>query len=114
MTDYNDGKIHGWNGGECPVHPKSVVQVWFRSDMSRAEECAEAWNWAHGDGEEIHDDGGDIIAFRVTKAHREPREWWIVTPPNTLGYVIAAYTSQRAAENCRQPGEAVIHVREVL
>jgi transposase len=29
MIDYNDGKWHGWNGGECPVHPESVVEyVW--------------------------------------------------------------------------------------
>ena len=23
--EYNNGKWHGWNGGECPVHPKTVV-----------------------------------------------------------------------------------------
>lgn len=29
MTDYNDGKWHGWNGGECPVHLRSIIdQVW--------------------------------------------------------------------------------------
>lgn len=27
MIDYNNGKWHDWNGGECPVHPKSVVEV---------------------------------------------------------------------------------------
>ncbi len=27
MTNYNDGKWHGWNGGECPVHPDSEVEV---------------------------------------------------------------------------------------
>ena len=26
-TDYNDGKIHVWSGGECPVHPKSEVEL---------------------------------------------------------------------------------------
>ena len=31
MTDYNDGKWHGWNGGECPVHPESELKVWFQS-----------------------------------------------------------------------------------
>ena len=24
MVDYNDGNWHGWDGGECPVHPESV------------------------------------------------------------------------------------------
>lgn len=27
--DYNNGRWHGWNGGECPVHPKSVVLFIF-------------------------------------------------------------------------------------
>ena len=27
MTNYNDGRWHGWNGGECPVHPETVVVV---------------------------------------------------------------------------------------
>lgn len=31
MTDYNDGKIHGWNGGDCPVHPETEVLVWLRN-----------------------------------------------------------------------------------
>ena len=25
--NYNDGRWHGWNGGECPVHPETVVVV---------------------------------------------------------------------------------------
>lgn len=29
MTDYNDGKWHGWNGGECPVDPASVIDVHY-------------------------------------------------------------------------------------
>ncbi len=26
MTDWNNGQIHGWNGGDCPVHPETVVE----------------------------------------------------------------------------------------
>ena len=34
MTNYNDGKWHGWNGGECPVHPKSMVDaVWHDANQ---------------------------------------------------------------------------------
>ena len=35
MTNtYNDGKWHGWNGGECPVHPKTVVDyLWLYDDF---------------------------------------------------------------------------------
>ena len=44
MTDYNDGKWHGWNGGECPVHPGSVVSVVFENGTQ--DECgATAINW---------------------------------------------------------------------
>ena len=48
MTGYNDGKWHGWNGGECPVHPKSRVQglepvgVFWTAD---AEACH--WGESH-------------------------------------------------------------------
>lgn len=27
--DYNDGQWHGWNGKECPVHPKSMIEIKF-------------------------------------------------------------------------------------
>lgn len=65
MTDYNDGKWHGWNGGECPVHPKSIVQAMEENGSgwkSEAENCD--WRLMCG-------------AFRVTKEYREPREFWI-------------------------------------
>jgi hypothetical protein len=69
MTDYNDGKWHGWNGGECPVDPEAHVDiVWInrvggldRNDFVYARHCS----WVHGDDGDIHD--GDIIAFRVVK-----------------------------------------------
>lgn len=69
-TNYNDGLWHGWNGGECPVHPKTKVEL-------------VAGNWlASGIAAREHDWSGDqkypIIAFRVVKEFREPREWWIV------------------------------------
>ena len=69
-TNYNDGLWHGWNGGECPVHPKTKVELvagnWLASGIAAGE----------------HDWGGDqkypIIAFRVVKEFQEPREWRIV------------------------------------
>ena len=46
MTSYNDGKWHGWNGGECPVHPETevefvgFVECGFREYMEIvSEEC---------------------------------------------------------------------------
>jgi hypothetical protein len=72
MTDYNDGKIHGWNGGECPVHPKTGVRVWMScGDRSYNTAGTYEWGWITI--------GGDIIAFQVVEAYSDPvppRESW--------------------------------------
>ena len=86
MTDYNDGKWHGWNGGECPVHELSVVDFFAEKDdwfFQSAGNC----DWEQCGG------------FRVTKPYIEPpkpREFWIA------GYI--AYGHDRCGG---------IHVREV-
>lgn len=64
MTDYNDGEWHGWNGGECPVHPNSKVDVTFEEDGTHKGRCAYGWKW--------NDLETPIIAFRVTKPYIEP------------------------------------------
>lgn len=69
MTNYNDGKIHGWNGGDCPVHPKSVVQVWIDYGATNTKE-ASLYSWAHIGK-------ADIVAFKVIKEHREPKYMWV-------------------------------------
>ena len=63
MSDYNDGFWHGWNGGECPVHPETLVTcMWqckdgfFDGDTDKAKMFA--WH--------------DLDAFRVVKEYREP------------------------------------------
>ena len=74
MTDYNDGKWHGWNGGECPVHPETQVDA-ILMDGSRPRGCGNSvaydLDWDHGPCEE------DIIAFRVVKEYREPLEVYL-------------------------------------
>lgn len=81
MTDYNDGKWHGWNGGECPVHPKTEVGVKFLNSGT-------GWIGEHtGAASESSDDcwrhaghSNPIIAFRVTKPYvepKKPREVWM-------------------------------------
>lgn len=64
MTDYNDGKWHGWNGGECPVNPKTRLQA-VEENGCRWEADAEDCDWHSFRG-----------AFRVVKEHREPVEVW--------------------------------------
>jgi hypothetical protein len=64
MTDYNDGKWHGWNGGKCPVDPYTHVDiVWINREGGLDRDGfvhAQLFSW-------VHDDDGDIIAFRVVK-----------------------------------------------
>jgi len=70
MTDYNDGKIHGWNGGDCPVHPETVVKYWTL-EGGPLEQRGEVLAWRHNGG------SGDIIAFRVVKQYVEPKTIWV-------------------------------------
>lgn len=70
MTDYNDGLWHGWNGGECPVHPRSVVDVAHEDRGIVCGETAEQWFW--------NGKGCRIIAFRVITPYQAPREFWAV------------------------------------
>ncbi len=72
MTDYNDGRWHGWNGGKCPVHPESVVEFVTPGNQPsyiwKASEC----EWEHR--------ANPVIAFRVIKPYVEPpkpREFWV-------------------------------------
>lgn len=68
MTDYNDGKWHGWNGGECPVHPLTIVEVAL-IDSKPSRDYAQCWYWDAKDTR--------VAAFRVVKEYRQPREVWV-------------------------------------
>lgn len=112
MTDYNDGEWHGWNGGECPVHPKSRVQ-WTRFTgigsfgVSHEGECrADDAYW------ESTTPGGHLTGFRVIEEYREPREWW-VNEYHSGGFGI--HDSKEEADKYTTLNRiACIHVREVV
>lgn len=70
MTNYNDGDWHGWQGGECPVHPKTGIVVKWRDGIEAPETEAGVFAKSHWQD-------AAIVAFRVVKEHREPREFWI-------------------------------------
>lgn len=89
VRDYNDGQIHGWNGGACPVHPKDVVEVWFRGGGSSVTVATRLF-WPHSDKD------GDIIAFKVVKVYVEPKVIW-VNEHNSLLWV--AYQSEQGARD---------------
>ncbi len=76
MTNYNDGKWHGWNGGDCPVHPKTIVEyVWHDPIRSTAGfgGARLAYDFGHSRLAWVH-----VVKFRVIKEHKEPREYWLV------------------------------------
>jgi hypothetical protein len=87
MTDYNDGKWHGWNGGDCPVHPQSAVEVVYVPRNGLGSSILGA-SFAY---DRVWDrriaDYLDMVAFRVTKPYVEPpnaREIWINEYPGML------------------------------
>lgn len=106
-VDYNDGNWHGWNGGECPVHPMTLIDVCLIDTPSATDTLAKHWFW---DKESTR-----IRAFRVTKPYVEPpnpREFWINEYPIGLGGV---YDSKaKADENAAEIRIRCIHVREVI
>lgn len=74
MTDYNDGKWHSWNGGECPVHPESVIDyVWHDTNQCVAEGGKSGVTTGRRARRSVA--WGQVIRFRVVKAYREPEKY---------------------------------------
>lgn len=107
MVNYNDGKWHGWNGGECPVHYRSEVQVVLNTGLSpRDRITAGDFGWGHDEY-----CNAKIVAFRVITEHKEPREFWVNMYP---GDTAAAHRTKAGADNAATPARLdCIHVREV-
>lgn len=116
MTNYNDGKWHGWNGGECPVHADSLIETRHKltgpvgdsTYMSSTENntASAGWFnrgcWLHNNFNPESPDGDNpIIAFRVVKGSKSPREFWI---DQRTGH----------ASKYRPIHSEYIHVKEVL
>lgn len=103
MTNYNDGKWHGHNGGECPVHPKTVVDaIWLNDGVpTRYKGVSVDIDWEYNPN--------PLIAFRVIKEYKEPREFWVRYDENKQASVIVSPVDHFHAK----PGE-IIHFREVL
>jgi len=106
MTDYNDGKWHAWNGGDCPVHDLTIVE-WTRftglgttqiSYQGRGPAKSAYWRDTNAFGPHVH-------AFRVVKAHYEPREFWL--SKHNHHYILAHKPESNDPKD-------FIHVREVL
>jgi hypothetical protein len=69
MTEYVTGQNYGWNGGECPVHPKTKIKIWTRNALvcSGVDTDAGLCAWEH------KQDGMDIVCFQVITPYAEPK-----------------------------------------
>jgi hypothetical protein len=92
MTDYNDGQIHGWNGGDCPVHPETKVRTWRRNLGSSICCKAKDTPWLHTYAD------GDVIAFQVVQQYVEPKVIWVNEYPEEFCYDGLAYFTEQDAK----------------
>lgn len=104
-VDYNDGNWWGWNGGDCPVHPKTLVraQTVEGSDCAFYELEAYLLGWDTDRGHPAA-----IVAFRVIEEYKEPREFWIRPDECCFGLDYCEDTDGSFKEM------GYIHVKEVL
>ena len=105
-TDYNDGLWHGWSKETCPVNPKSIVDVVWdvgKRSANRDTRPADQFYWAD-----------NIIAFRVVKQYREPRDLWHLL--DSHGQVMDTFTDEgKARAATRLLGcTSIVHYREVM
>jgi hypothetical protein len=92
--DYNDGNWHRWEGGRCPIHGNSEVNILTKE---RTYDCkASEYPWNHPTD--------SIIAFKVIQVYTEPREFWIYNGSVSWGI------------KTEKPDDmyGYIHVREVV
>lgn len=111
MTDYNDGNWHIWAGGECPVHPDSLVEtVWKYKDDDEVRPTL-----GPGLARETIWEGnkhGDVIAFRVVKPYRKPLVFWANVYENGSAGVL--YKTKEDAERAKlKPDSRTIKMVEV-
>jgi hypothetical protein len=93
MTDYRDGKWHGWNGGGCPVNPDDVIVATFeRSETFYGE--AKTLKWDYEDNAMYH----IPVAFRVVK--RAPLVLWINEYPDGI---LGCHSSKEIADRVATP-----------
>lgn len=97
MTNYNDGEIQIWKGGECPVHPKTTVAVWKRGGGKVGDVSAGALEWRH----DLSPYG--IIAFQVVKEYREPKTIWVNEYRKEGHEAYAGHASEAEARECATP-----------
>lgn len=99
MTNYNDGKWHGWNGGKCPVNPESVVDVTYAYGEQSTGDYAKYIMW------------DEPLLFRVVKAAKESRTFWLVVIPTGMFHFD---NEDRAREHRRKFGGELVQAKKVI
>ena len=104
MSEYNNGQIWGWNGGDCPVHPETLVKTWRRLGGCEPNLPAKKMEWGH------LKHCGDIIAFQVVKVHTEPKVIWV---NEYADGVHIAFETKEATKNAAEENPLRIAVKYV-
>ena len=87
--EYVTGQIYGWNGGECTMHPKTVVRVWLRGGAVDGA-MVQTLVWGHNQS------GFDIVCFQVITPYAGPKTIWVNEYESGCG---ATYTSEEQAKS---------------
>lgn len=87
-TTYEPRIWYGWNGGECPVHPETIVAIRLRDRNKEHSQCdsdmAGRWLWNHYAPPSPY----DVVAFTIITPYVEPqkpREIWVNDYPHGFG-----------------------------
>lgn len=115
MIDYNDGTWHDWAGGECPVHPKSEIEGYWKVEDSHIYPMAKSAIYNAGLAGELNFEWGGqtrLHLFRVIKPYVEPREFWV--NEYVFGFSYLNDSKAKADENATDARIRCIRVREVL
>ena len=106
MAKYVTGQIYGWNGGECPVHPETMVEVWYRNSASPVANKAGFWggSWSHLGFSR------DIVCFQVIEPHAELKVIWVNEYYDGSG---TAYTTEEGAKKYADGGNTRVAVKYV-
>ena len=60
------GWFYGWNGGECPVHPKTIVRVIHLDGGDYTNPADKTWGWG------VDGKAPEIVAFQIVKPYSPP------------------------------------------
>jgi hypothetical protein len=109
VVDYNDGNMHRWSGGECPVHQESKVEAMYIEDGDVETETRRACDWFWE-----AENSSPIIAFNVVEPYveaKEPREFWISMNDYQAHDTEAEAQAHDKVRGCHH---GYIHVKEVI